>query len=133
MGDLFLVQGVQLPTRIEQGEALTVGIVWQAQEGIAEDFVLFFHVIDAAGTLVDQDDGAALVPGWTTSHMMPHEPLGWSRTIDLPDDLPPGQYAIYMGAYSYPSIRRLSVADSNGAPTPNDLVPLGSVEVVPSG
>ncbi|MCA9908741.1 MAG: hypothetical protein KC519_08840, partial [Anaerolineae bacterium] len=75
-----------------------------------ENDIRFVHVLDETGTLVGQQD----IPlGMITANSARSEEI----ILPLPDDLPPGEYQVIAGWYTYPEIAPfhvLNVDDSVG-------------------
>lgn len=120
--------------RVMQPDAdhLIVELDWQAVALSRADYTLFVHVVDAHGELVAQWDGPLLALGAPTS-AWPEGAHGMQRAvIDWQDDpLPPGQYAVYSGLYTYPDLVRLPVlVDQPGAA--NGLFYLQDWTIAPS-
>jgi hypothetical protein len=129
IGEALRVMGFQLPAVIRAGDDLRVGAQVEALQPIYEDDVLFFHLLDSSGALIAQSDSLALAGDWSTAALIPHQPLGFERVIDLPDDLPPGRYRVLMGAYRWPSLERLPVSDAAGVTLPDGVIEVGWLEV----
>ena len=80
----------------------------------------FVHVTDAAGKLVAQQDNplGTIAAGETRAEAV---------EIALPDDLPPGDYTVSVGWYSYPDITNFCVL-TNGVCGENSVT-VGTVRV----
>ena len=129
LGDSLRISGLAVPARATPGGELPIGVQWEAVEEVWEDYAAFFHLVDAGMALVAQSDGPALGPHWPTSALIPGQPVGVVRIIELPDDLPPGQYLLRMGAYTYPSIDRLPARDAAGRLLPDGIINLATVRI----
>jgi hypothetical protein len=95
-------------------------LYWRASETIGQDYVVFVHVADSEGQLLDQRDGPPLSGMYPTSKWTPGQIVVDDR--DLPD-LPPGTQ-ILVGMYDLDSMQRLPVLDDQGERLPNDAIPL---------
>ncbi len=86
------------------GREVVVWLWWQAESSLLDSAVRFVHLLDADGTLVAQSD----VP-------LGAIPAGEGRAevvrLALPNDLPPGEYTLYAGWYTYPDLMRLTTAE----------------------
>jgi hypothetical protein len=131
LGDSLHVTGISLPKEIHPGDDLRVGVTIEASQPHYQDYVLFFHLINASGSAVAQSDSPVLTGDWTTAALIPGHPLGATRTIDLPDDLSTGDYRLMMGMYAYPSLERLPARDAQNNLLPDNLLEIGVVQVVP--
>ncbi len=73
---------------------ITAAMHWVSGTPRSDQDVRFVHVVDSTGTLVTQDD-----------HTLGTMAAGEERldlvTITLPDDLPPGEYRVYAGWYTF--------------------------------
>ena len=107
-GDGIRLLGYTLPESVTAGEALPVQLVWDAAAPLAQDVTLTVGLVDAAGALVAQADGA--IPGYPTSAWVVGRPFSSARMLDMPPDLPEGSYRVYVGWYTTPDIVRLPVS-----------------------
>lgn len=123
LGDQISLLGYDY-SRSEGG--LEVTLFWQAQTEIPLDYSIFVHLVDAAGNTVAQHDGQ---PWWDvavpTSTWLPGEKLRDRHTLQLPADLPPGDYTLRTGVYYWETLERLSVLE-NGVAV-NNFVELGVI------
>lgn len=118
-------------TLTEAGTALAddqlyAGVTWQATSPIGPALNLGIHVLDAGGNLVAQYDG---VPGGgldPTNTWQPGQTIVDRVVIDLPADLPPGDYTVRAMLYDPASFARLPLDDGSG-----DSVGIGTVSVSP--
>jgi hypothetical protein len=129
IGERLHVTGFQLPGSIRVGDDLRVDVRIEATQPIYEDYTVFFHLLDPAGARVAQSDSPTLAGDWTTAALIPHQPLGFERIIDLPGDLAPGKYRILMGFYHPITLERLPVIDAAGVRLPDGLIEVGWVEI----
>lgn len=88
---------VYFPAAAEAGQNFAVWLWWQFDEPRAATDTRFVHITNAKGELVGQQD----VP-------LEEIPAGETRAetveITLPDDLPPGEYTVSAGWYTYPEM-----------------------------
>jgi hypothetical protein len=104
---------------IEQPEAappaLYVSLYWQSQQPLAEDYTIFVHLRDQNNNTIvngDHQPYQNLVP---TSRWPVGRTIKETARLDLPPDLPDGQYRIMVGMYSPATMERLPVQqDSSG-------------------
>ncbi|MBK8987636.1 MAG: phospholipid carrier-dependent glycosyltransferase [Chloroflexi bacterium] len=83
-------------------EALNVTLVWQAQAPIGQNYTAFVHLVNEAGELVAQLDRPPA--GYPTADWRVGEMVLDTYRLPLPLDLPPGQYTIQTGFYSWPEL-----------------------------
>ncbi len=109
-----------------EGDSLTVTLYWQSLAVMPLDYTVFVHLLDSEGRLVAQHDAA---PWWEapipTSTWRPGEQLLDRHPLNLPPDLPPGEYQLRVGVYYWETLERLPVLE-NGQPS-GDSVELGRV------
>jgi hypothetical protein len=85
---------------------LAITLYWQALHSPKDDYTIFVHVLDSAGSLVAQHDGLPLDGLYPTSEWI----VGDVFTQQIELDVPPGEYDLVVGMYTYPDIVRLPVA-----------------------
>lgn len=107
---------------------LSVALVWQAQTRIDENYSAFVHLLDASGTIVSQSD-AVPANGYATNRWLPQEIVVDRHLIDLPLALPAGDYRLVAGLYDPIAMHRVRAQNAQGAPLPDDLIPLGQVDL----
>jgi hypothetical protein len=116
--------------KMRPGAPLTVTLAWQAAVPLDDQYVVFVHLLSPDGTLVAQHDAPPVgeelpAPAWPQGAT-----FAYPVTIQLPDDLPSGDYRLLTGVYAWPSLERLSVpAEVPGAEV--SAVELGSVRIEP--
>jgi hypothetical protein len=115
---------------LHAGGVLTVALDWETGVQLTDQYVGFVHLLSPDGTLVAQHDGPLAERLPSPSAVPTGAIFRYPVTLDLPEDLPAGDYRLLVGVYLWPSLERLPVlADvSTGE---SDAVALGSVRVVP--
>ena len=112
------------------GGMLTVTLAWEATVGLSDQYVVFVHLLSPDGTLVAQHDAPPAGQLLPPSAWLPGTTFGYPVTIDLPGDLPAGDYRLLVGVYLWPSLERLPVlTDVPGAQ--GSMVELGNVRIAP--
>jgi hypothetical protein len=101
------------------GDKLEVTLQWQVDAPLIENDIRFVHVLNAAGELVAQTDGT--LGAWTGGARLLD-----TAQVDLPDNLPSGEYSVYAGWYTYPDLTRFPVTGD----TPRAADGLGLVATV---
>jgi hypothetical protein len=99
------------------GATVTARLLWRFAEPLAETDVRFVHLLGADGPPLAQADGTlGSIPAGSA----------WAETITLalPDDLPPGDYGVYAGWYTYPELARFPVEGAQ-----DGLALLGTVRI----
>jgi hypothetical protein len=111
-----------VPNTLNAGESLSVWLDWRFGGALDENDVRYVHVVDAAGTLVGQQDNPlgnhAAGSTWTES-----------VTIRFEQPLAAGEYRVFVGWYVYPEIAPFCVLNANGACGDQRDVQMGAFRV----
>lgn len=109
------LRGWRLDRPLRPGATVTVTLTWHALEPIPADWTVFVHLVNAERRIVAEDNrrphaGAAPMPQWTTGDWLEDD-----YRLDLPADLPPGNYTMHVGLF-LPQVdwRRQAVWAANG-------------------
>lgn len=129
LGESLRINRVSVPTSARVGDTVSIGVEWEADQLLTDDYLAFFHLVDANRELVAQSDGPMLGSDWPSSAMIAGMPFGATRGLAIPADLPPGEYLLRMGLYTYPSLDRLVVSDELGAVLPDRQIELGVIQI----
>jgi hypothetical protein len=122
--------GLDLPVRNwEPGDILPLTLFWQSIEPVGADYTVFVHLLNKDGQLVAQSDGAPVGGYEPTSSWDAAELVVDRRGVQLPDALPAGDYALWVGMYAPATGKRLSVRDGDGK-SQGDALGLGTVTVL---
>jgi len=94
------------------GEAIQLTLHWRADAPMATAYTVFAHLLGPNETVLLNADHA---PPKATTGWVPGEIIADPVTLNLPANLPPGQYALELGLYNAadPAFARLPLA--NGA------------------
>ncbi len=123
------LRGWRLDTTARPGQPLSVTLTWNSLEPIPRNWMVFVHLVDAAGAIVAKSDsvpraGTLPFPLWT--------PGDWMRdthVLPLPVELPPGRYRLRVGLFSPEhNGQRQRVWSADGQER-GDFVEVGVVEV----
>ncbi|GAB4146001.1 MAG: hypothetical protein Fur0021_03650 [Candidatus Promineifilaceae bacterium] len=123
-----LAQADVTPTAAAPGDAIALTVIWQVVAPPGRDLTTFFHLGDPAQPPLAQGDAPPHdypTHFWTAGERIPDQ-----YTLQLPHDLPPGNYPLQMGLYDPATGERLPLT-VNGAPQPHNAFPLGWLEVLP--
>lgn len=107
-------------------QTIQVRLWWQTKTPILLDYSIGLHLLDGAGNLVAQSDGAIQHYGAETvqtSRMQPGRIYIDYRTLELPPDLPDGTYQLALVVYQSWDSARLTLPDGT------DSLPLAAVEL----
>jgi hypothetical protein len=118
-GDQLALVGWSLhaPPSVKPGDAISLTVVWQAQQALAADYTAFAHLIDENGQGRTGDDHAPYGGLYPTSAWGAGEMVRDTFTLTLPADLPPGLYDIQVGWYPSAPLR-------TGSPVTLDRLPV---------
>ncbi len=131
LADLIHLTGYALDTSaLHPGGTLTVTLNWRASASPAENLVVFTHLLNEDGVLVAQWDAEPADGRFPTSAWPEGSTFGHSVSLQLPADLPPGDYRLLVGMYRWPSLERLPVlSDVPGAK--DSVIELEKVRIAP--
>ena len=108
-------------TDVTKQRELALTVHWQTSEAMASDYMLFVHVLDAAGNLIGQTDVPPAGGGTPTSAWQPGHYTSADLRIPLTVDRLPPAYWITLGVYDPQSGDRLVLqADPPRQGAPND-------------
>jgi len=130
LGDRVRLLGYDLAGLPTAGKSLALTLYWQALEADERDHVIFAHLVGPDGLLIAQQDAPPLggsypASEWTSGDVFLHRVV-----LRIPADVPPGEYDLLVGMYTYPDIERLTVA-SDRPHAQDRLIWLQRVDVRP--
>ncbi|MAT95808.1 MAG: hypothetical protein CL608_01475 [Anaerolineaceae bacterium] len=104
------LQSVAVPATVAAGERLQVTYSWQVllDPLSGSQFQFFNHLLDENGEIVAQEDG----PGIPTTFWQPGDTLFTHFYLQLPADLPSGNYTLVVGLYTWPDLQRIRLRHS---------------------
>mgnify|MGYP006283922879 FL=1 len=126
-GDVLRLRGWDVETTaLRPGDTLTATLTWEALGEPSSRHVVFTHLVSPGGELGAQDDDAP-VGGLVPAGAWPEgATFKYPVSLELPQDLPAGNYRLLVGVYLWPSLERLEVPDRL-----DNAVDLGKVTVFP--
>jgi hypothetical protein len=128
--------GYDLPRQeFQAGDTVALNLYWYAEEVVDIDFSVFVHISQGGAPLAQADrydPGGRLISLWW-------EPTGYildEYDIDLPTDMPTGEYTIFVGMYTCALMPegdcgngyRPTVTDGTGEVI-GDMIPLATITV----
>jgi hypothetical protein len=133
-GGIIRLVGNDLATAGAQaGTVLRLPLVWRLEQRTTADLRRFVHVIGPAkadgSTIYAQHDSAPCDNSVPTWQWQAGEIMVESVKVDLPPDVPAGNYGVFAGWYDSGSLQRLTAADASGKEL-GDTVELGTIQVV---
>jgi 4-amino-4-deoxy-L-arabinose transferase-like glycosyltransferase len=130
LGERIRLIGYEVSGTARSGEALRPRLYWQAQAPIDENYTVFVQLFDERGDLRAQHDCQPQRGDYPTSVWQRGEVIWDVHGIALPSDLPADTYRLVAGMYLPESMERLPVFDGTGRRLPDNLIPLGEIQVV---
>ncbi|MEJ2559473.1 MAG: hypothetical protein P8186_25315, partial [Anaerolineae bacterium] len=104
-------------------KSVTLTLYWQTDQPLADDYVVFVHLLDEQGQLAWGADTPPLGGLYPTTDWQPGAIVADPRPLAL-DTLPPGGYALAVGMYHPDTLARLPVADADGQPVADGTIRL---------
>jgi len=106
---------------------VTVTLYWQTNQQIDMNYTVFVHLIDEAGNLITSHDslpanGLFPTTTWREGMIIPDR-----HTINIPLELPNGEYQIRLGMYLSETGERLPVIEGTGELTSADSLTLETI------
>jgi hypothetical protein len=138
LGEQIELVGYELSSDVvAPGAELSLTLLWEARQPIAEEYTVFVHLRGGDSSPVAQDDSPPLKNLYPTYYWMEGEVVPDPRVLSVPEGTAPGWYRLEVGLYRSADGVRLPVAHE-GAPSATDFVALDYVfvgaleELVPS-
>jgi hypothetical protein len=117
-GDAIVLLGYTLdpdPPVLVPGGLLRITLYWKALKPVSERYVVFNHLVDAAGAKYGQKDdepgrGLKATVSWTAGEVITD-----TMPLAVSPNAPPGTYRLMTGLYTRLGERRLQAFDADGA------------------
>lgn len=118
VGGRFRSQLWKDPVPISDGQPINMTLTWRVLQSPRTSYTIFIHVIDATGRPWFGHDYTPLggafpsylwFPKWLAGQQV-RDPY----RLELPDDLPGGQYWLEVGMYEMGTVRRIPQFDASG-------------------
>ena len=125
----FMLDAVDLPSRAQPGEPLTISFAWHSNARASEDYVQFLHFRhEESGNwwVYDQPPLGARLPTRLWYNGLA-DSEAWQ--VPLPADLTPGRYNVFTGLYRQSDLERVPASDADGKPFLDARVPLGNLTI----
>jgi hypothetical protein len=131
LGQQIAMLGYDLsPAVARPGEMLAVKLYWQSDGQVTADRHVFVHLINEAGELVAQSDGAPVRGERPTWSWLEDEIVEDTYALEIPPALEPGLYTVSAGMYDYESQVRLPAFEPGAGRLIDDRIVLGDVQVI---
>ncbi|MCY4465454.1 MAG: hypothetical protein OXE46_07955 [Chloroflexi bacterium] len=125
----FTFVGIELPAQAQPGDSLEVPVTWHSAAESRHDYSQFLHFVhEASGSQWGYDQPPL---GNRLPMRLWYEGLLDTETwlVTVPDDVAPGEYAVYSGLYNLRDMQRLRAKDAAGMSFADARVPLGSLRI----
>lgn len=111
-GDGIALVGYALSAEIfTPGSDLTISLLWRYMANMDKDYTVTVGLLDESGELITQNDG--MPAGYLTSAWVKAPDFPDVRTLTIPEDVPPGNYHLYVGWYDGQTGLRLMAASDD--------------------
>ena len=125
LGDSIRFRGFSVDTAdTSAGQTLPLTLYWQTTQPLSADYTVFVQMLDASGVWVAGYDSQPIYEYYPTTRWQPGELIADRRTIQLPADLPAGEYTLITGMYHPKTMERLSVENN-----PQNYIQLTTITV----
>lgn len=109
-----LLEAELAPEVVTPGQTLVLTLSWRAEAPVQENYTLFVHLLNEAGTPIAQRDtapgaGRRPTPSWFTAEVITD-----TCSLAIPPETPPGRYTLKIGFYDPDTYARLPVTDGTG-------------------
>jgi len=117
--------GFQAKSSDPAGIVLT--LYWRAEGPMAEDAIVFVHILDAEGKLVVGLDSRPRNGTYSFLAWQPGETVVDEHLLAWPATAPTGKYQLAIGIYSAATQNRWAARDAGGSPLTDNILPLGLI------
>ncbi len=115
---------------LHSGDAFQLSFLWEASGPVSENYMIFVHLLDESGRAWWQVDRPGQDGYRPTQSWRPGEKLRDNYWLEIPPNLPPGQYQLVAGMYSLETLERLPLRGVDGEVTGDRLL-LGDITISP--
>lgn len=129
LGNGILLRGFDVVDSLPAGDELKVTLYWEAWQPLAEDYVVFVHLMDESGRLIASHDGPPASGRYATSAWLPGDIVQDTHILTLEPDTPGGLYQLKVGMYTWPGLERLPVWNELQEEQPERVIYLQSIVV----
>ncbi len=132
LGPAIELIGARVPKQVTPGDVLSFDLLWRALEPVERDYTVFVHLRDGEGRTVAQADAVSAWFGPMPTGRWKVGPQPDAHRLELPVNLPTGEYVVVVGLYDPATGERLPVRDATGVIMGNE-VHLATVRARPGG
>ncbi|MGC8878061.1 MAG: hypothetical protein ACP5R2_02430 [Anaerolineae bacterium] len=117
------------PIEVEHSGRFVLMLFWNALESLSDDLTIFVHLRDASNTTVLTADHQPY-KGYVPTSRWPSGGIVKDTTwIEIPSNMPPGRYSIWVGLYRWETMERLPLQNDVSG---ENALRLGEITVLPS-
>lgn len=127
-GDELALTGYRLEAGALPG-VYEIGLRWQALQVMDSDYTITIQLLDQDNKLVAQTDKPPFGGAYPTTAWPPGTPLPDSYWLQLPENVPGGEYRLAVGVYDFDTLERLPVTQADSVIPGANLVVLQPVPV----
>jgi tetratricopeptide (TPR) repeat protein len=128
-GEIALLGYDLSPGTVEAGGPLDLALWWQALANMNRDYTTFIHLTGSDGRIWAQEDTLLLDGQRPTSGWLLGEVVKSNPQLQVPGDVPPGEYTVNVGLYYWETGERLPVWNERGHRQSGDAATLTVVTV----
>lgn len=121
---------LRLDAPLRAGGVLGLRTFWQVEQPFEQDYLIFVHLLDAAGLRPAQRDAPPWQGRFPTSSWRVGTLVVDANDVFLPPGLAPGAYRVMVGMYNPLTGARAPVS-IGGAPQPDGMVEVATITVEP--
>ena len=134
LGDVVDLVGIKRPmeTAVPPGfssPTIPFTLTWQTTTKPDADYVIFMHLLDESGNLIQAYDHPPRDGAYPTTLWEAGDTVIDPWSIQLPVQLEPGSYQVFAGWYRLDDLSRLPAVDANGQNVPNAAIPLFTLTI----
>jgi hypothetical protein len=90
---------ILIPQPVQPGQNLTVHFFWQTSQAVAENYMVFAHLLAESGQIIAQNDALPRAGAYPTPWWQPGLTVEDRHILSIPPDTPPGRYPLLVGFY----------------------------------
>ncbi|MGB0383594.1 MAG: ArnT family glycosyltransferase [Ardenticatenaceae bacterium] len=111
LGEKVRLLGYRHKREVQAAEDLSIILYWQALGEMERNYTRFIHLLNSQGERVAQRDSQPGEGSLPTTSWVTNEILSESVPLNLPEELPPGEYKLIVGFYDPTNWQRLISSD----------------------
>ncbi|MBN1310815.1 MAG: DUF2142 domain-containing protein [Anaerolineae bacterium] len=131
LGDFARFRAYSIEESYQPGDEVPITLYWNRRADTPIDWTVFVQLVNDSNAIVAQADAPPLNNDYPTSLWRLSCQIADLHTLQLPTDLPVGNYRILVGMYDAadPAYTRAAATMLEGSPYPDNAIPLGTITV----